>query len=158
MSAAQLKKMKKELDEVLSQATFMAFVQVVRRHENANLGDVMALAQEMGIENATVGELFFDDLPRSGKDWAKNKKAIAAKKPKAKDGVPNLRTVKGREEYDVLVFQALEKSGDWTPASFVRERAGGNEHQARASLNRLIESGRVEYRGRSNATRYKAVA
>lgn len=65
MSAAQLKSMKKEIDRVLSDAKIMAFVQVVRRHEKATLGDVMALAKEMGLGHLNVGQILFDEIGRA---------------------------------------------------------------------------------------------
>jgi len=141
--------MQREVESVLSEATLMAFIQVVRRHPDATLNEVFKLAEYLNIGDVTLGVAFFDEVPRTGKDWAKKPKAIAAT-------VPELRTAAGREEYDARVLGVLKSKADWSTSQEVREASGGDPHQVRASLNRLIQSGRVHYKGRARGTRYKA--
>jgi len=155
--ANQIKSMKKELSSVLNDARVMAFIQVVRRHGDATLGDVFELAKEMGIENLNVNDVFFGDLPSTGKSWAKNVKALPAVKkvaPAKESSELDTRTLKGRKKYDKTVFRALSKRG-WRKAPDVREKVGGTPGQVRSSLARLIQSGSVEWEGRARATKYR---
>jgi len=150
--------MKKELSSVLNDAQVMAFIQVVRRHGDATLGDVFELAKEMGIDGLNVQDVFFGDLPSTGKGWAKKRaKALpaAAKVSAANEPAePDTRTLKGRKKYDKTVFRALSKRG-WRKAPHVREKVGGTPDQVRSSLARLIESGSVIWQGRARATEYR---
>lgn len=153
--ANQIKSMKKELTSVLNDAQIMAFIQVVRRHGDATLGDVFELAKELGIENLNVNDVFFGDLPSTGKGWAKKSaKALPAAKKVSAANELDTRTLKGRNKYDKTVFRALSKRG-WRKAPAVRGKVGGSPGQVRSALARLIQSGSVEWQGKARATAYR---
>lgn len=153
MRKTQLKSMKEEIHKVLSDAKVMAFVQVVRRHEKATLGDVMALSEEMGLTGMNINQLLFEGLPRDGKAWAKKMRALSVR-TRQRSGV-DTRTAKGRETYDNKVLKEVLRTKAWKSAIDIREAVGGNPDQARRSLNRLIECGRINFTGKARATRYR---
>ncbi len=152
--------MKKEFNSVMSEAHTMALIQVVRRHPDATLSDVGRLADTHGLMDLTVGQCFFDDLPRTGVDWAKQlgpgkaRKALAA----PKNGTRNLNLFRkgDREIFDGKVLVHLKKQKDWTLAIEIRAVLGGTPLQMRTSLDRLLQAGSVEYTGRARSTRYRA--
>jgi len=157
MSDKQLKSMKKELDDVLLEARVMAFIQVVRRHGDADLNDVFRLAKMCGLEHLSVNEIIGDELPRSGKDWAKRKLGDGSKPKRAiaSSGF-EVRTKAGRNKFDTAMLKELKSIGhSWTDAAELQIRLGGNPDQTRRSLNRLIELGKVTYKGKARGTRYK---
>ena len=66
------------------------------------------------------------------------------------------RTQQGRATYERDVLAALQKSSGKTSAQDIRKQVGGTPEQARVTLNRLIELGKVQYEGQARATRYWA--
>lgn len=157
MPKKQLNSMKKELAAVLAEANIMAFIQVVRRHGDADLGDVFKLAKLFNLEHMSIKELFADRWPRSGKDWAKKQLGDGAKTKKAlASGGLEVRTKAGRNKFDTAMLKELKSIGhSWTEAADLQIRLGGNPDQTRRSLNRLIELGKVTYKGKARGTRYK---
>lgn len=95
-------------------------------------------------------------------DSAKPKKKRSTKKKapprKQDDDTPelafNLRTEEGRDQYDAEVAKALRKLGEEVAAGEIRKEVGGSPAQVRAALDRLIDQGRVEYKGNTRSTRY----
>lgn len=157
MSKKQLKSMKKELNDVLLEARVMAFIQVVRRHGDADLNDVFELAKMCNLEHLSVKELVADELPRSGKDWAKGQLGEGTESEKAiASGGFEVRTKAGRNKFDESMLKELKSIGhSWTEAAELQTRLGGSPDQTRRSLNRLIELGKVTYKGKARGTRYK---
>lgn len=157
MSDKQLKSMKKELDDVLLEARVMAFIQVVRRHGDADLNDVFKLAKMCNLEHLSVKELIADELPRSGKDWAKRQLGESPKPKKAiASGGFEVRSKAGRNKFDTAMLKELKSIGhSWTEATELQAKLGGNPDQTRRSLNRLIGLGKVTYKGKARGTRYK---
>ncbi len=64
------------------------------------------------------------------------------------------RTAAGRASYERALLAALADTSDPVGATKLRLSAGGTPSQARATLNRLIEAGRVSYVGKGRWTRY----
>lgn len=157
MSDKQLKSMKKELDDVLLEARVMAFIQVVRRHGEADLNDVFKLAKMCNLEHLSVKELIADELPRSGKDWAKGQLGESLKSKRAiASGGFEVRSKAGRNKFDTAMLKELKSIGhSWTEATELQVKLGGNPDQTRRSLNRLIGLGKVTYKGKARGTRYK---
>lgn len=146
------KAMRAEYEKVMSNAKVMAFTQVVHRYPGVSLKDFADFAMDIGAGNVTVGEIL--SLPKSAREWherltASSKKAIAA--PRA----VNMRSVAGREAHDGNVLSYLKSSKRWVSSSEVSDAVGGTPDQARQSLNRLIERGSVEYKGRTQGTKYR---
>ena len=159
----QLESMKGQFHSVMSEAKAMTFTKIVHSNPDATLADVAAFADGCGLEDITIGQAFLGKLPTTGKGWAK--RLTQARKPRAlraaggnakKTGKLNLRKIADREIYDAQLIAFLKKKKGWLAAKEIRHRCGGDPHQARAGLNRLIESGHVEYKGQANAVRYKA--
>lgn len=98
--------------------------------------------------------------PKAGDVAPKKKRQTTKKAPsQTDDDVPelefNLRTEEGRIQYDGAVTKALRRIGGKVAAKDVREIVGGSPAQVRASLDRLIEQGRVVYEGKTRNTRYE---
>ena len=127
----------------------------------------MPSALESLVENMTLREL----SERSGRpvgaivEWALGSgagRAAAPAKSKGSNGTPrpakakgvDVRTPKGRAAYDDAVLDIVGGAKSPVSAQAVRAKVGGTPPQARAALNRLIESGKVGYTGRARATRY----
>lgn len=147
--SAQLSSMKKEYDAVVAEAHTMAFVQVLRRHPQATFKEVAKLADEMGMSHLTVEQCFMGKLPSSGKQWAKETKALTA-------GTVSTAKKSDRQAYDQKIYDWLEEKGGWNAATEIRSACGGTAEQARKALNRLIVAGKIDYKGRARATKYKA--
>ena len=77
-----------------------------------------------------------------------------ARPPAPRRGRVDTRSTSGREAYETAVLGAVESAMDAVSAVEVRAAVGGTAQQARAALNRLIEAGRVKYRGKARGTRY----
>jgi hypothetical protein len=73
----------------------------------------------------------------------------------AKSGV-DTRSAQGRAQYEREVLGVLTRSKSPTNAQEIRRQVGGTPAQARAALNRLIETGEAQYEGKARATRYWA--
>ncbi len=156
MSAKQLKSMKKELDDVLIEAQAMAFIQVVRRHGDADLSDVFKLAKLCNLEHLSIRELLVDELPRSGKEWAEKQLGEGAGPRKAIASGVKVRKKADRNKFDDTMLKELKSRGhSWTKAPALQTKLGGNPDQTRRSLNRLIEAGKVTYKGEARGTQYK---
>lgn len=67
----------------------------------------------------------------------------------------NTRTQVGRERLDARVLAHLGARSGFVAASEVREAVGATSIQVRTSLNRLIEAGKVTWKGKARGTRYK---
>lgn len=68
----------------------------------------------------------------------------------------NTRTPEGRTRYDEAVLALVQESNAPVAAATIRDRLGGTPLQVRAALNRLIDEGKVTYKGRARAMRYTA--
>jgi len=158
----QLESMKNQFDAVMQEAKAMAFIKILNNHPNATLPDVAVFADGCGVGELTLGQLFLGKTPKTAKGWVKRltrQRALPAAGKRKRTGVKgklNLRRQADRDEYDGVIRFFFKKNRGWKSAQEIREACGGDPHQARASLNRLIESGHVEYKGRSNGVRYKA--
>lgn len=81
----------------------------------------------------------------------------ASRRPASSSSVPkniNTRTPEGRARYDAQILKLVGEADGPIAAATLRKKVGGTPLQVRASLNRLIESGQVQYQGRARATRY----
>lgn len=72
----------------------------------------------------------------------------------AAPGVVSTRTPAGRAGYDRAILSALTDIGAPVGVAKLMARAGGSNLQARAALNRLINTGRVAWSGKARGTRY----
>lgn len=110
----------------------------------------------------TIGEIVSFAVegasPTRSSNASRKREVVVVERPVAKskrNGV-NTRTPDGRAEYDEDLFNALEESADWMGAGALRKRVGGSPLQARTALTRLVESNRIEFRGRARSTMYRA--
>lgn len=146
------KAMRAEYDKVMSGAKVMAFTQVVHRHPDVSLKDLADFAMDIGVGSLTVGEIL--SLPKGGKGWNK-RLAASSKKAIAAPRVVNMRSAAEREAHDDNVLSYLKSNKRWVSSSEVSNAVGGTTDQSRQSLNRLIERGSVEYKGRTHGTKYR---
>lgn len=155
----QLESMKEQYHRVMDEAKAMAFIKILNNHPDATLPDVAAFADGCGVGDLTLSQLFPGKRPASAKAWIKllgKQKALPAPRKKKGSAVLNLRLGKDRDTYDAKILSFLEKAKDWRSAREVIADCGGNASQARGSLNRLIESGYVDFKGRTRGVRYRA--
>lgn len=73
---------------------------------------------------------------------------------RVRKGGVDTRTAVGRQAYEAAVLGVVTDATDAVSASDVRAAAGGTALQARATLNRLIQSGAIRYKGKARGTRY----
>ena len=94
--------------------------------------------------------------PSNGEARSKSTTSTTASKPAQarRTGKVNTRTPAGRAAYEAALLGALQASGKPTLAQELRRKVGGAPTQARATLNRLIEIGKVSSVGQARATRY----
>lgn len=148
------KTMKQEYDAAMKGASVMALIQVVGRHPTATLGEVADLAKKEGISGISVGQLFAEDRPKTGAEWA-NGQGSQGKKSLSESDV-NTRTVAARDEYDASILRVLRASPNhWVHAPEIRAACGGTPLQVRTALNRLVVLAYVEYDGVARATAYR---
>jgi hypothetical protein len=145
-----------------------SFAIILRRMSNANpLEDLVArmtvreLAERGGRSVTDIavfalggGRTAGPTKAASAAPRANGAKVAAAPRPRAK-GV-DTRSAQGRAQYERDVLGVLARSKSPTNAQAVRAQIGGTPAQARAALNRLIETGEVQYEGKARATRYWA--
>lgn len=84
------------------------------------------------------------------------KKAKAPKKPAPKTKKVDVSTPAGRAAYDDVIANAIVAAKDWINAEGIRKLTPGTSKQRRASLNRLVEGGRIKYKGQARGTKYIA--
>jgi hypothetical protein len=88
--------------------------------------------------------------PRTTPNPARN----GAASPKPRGGAVDTRSAAGRAAYEAAVHGVVRDATDVVSANDVRANVGGTAMQARAALNRLIEQGRIRYKGKARGTRY----
>ena len=162
--------MKDQYETVMTEARSLAFIKIVHNHPDATLPELSAFADGCGLDSLTLGQCFLGKIPTTGKGWAKRlaprrRRALPSRPGKPGPRTPtqklNLRKQADRDVYDERMLAAAGakkkgKRGYWWSAVELRAVTKGDPHQARASLNRLIESGQVEYQGRTMSVRYRA--
>lgn len=81
-------------------------------------------------------------------------KAAPADKTPPRPGKVNTRTPAGRKAYDEALLAALGAIAKPVGVAKLMARVGGTNLQARASLNRLINAGKVTWTGKARGTKY----
>lgn len=152
--------MRAEYNAAMNNAKIMAFTQVIHRHPEVSIKEMVDFADEVGLKDLTIGEL--RSLPKDGKGWTKRlalpkSGAKALSSAKADRPAVNTRTAEGRKDHDNSVLSYLKGYKRWASSVQVSEVVGGTTKQARQSLNRLIEQGLVMYKGRTHGTRYRFI-
>ena len=138
-------KIETEVAESIGQFQRKAFIDVVSQKPETTIQDLYVLGEKYDLMDVTLGELM-------GKPRAPQKKRRIKKQP---DGAVPVRTKAERDAYDGRVFEIVrDANGSYVSAQQVRDRIGGTPLQVRKALNRLIDSGRIEFTGRARATRY----
>lgn len=151
MQKRSTENMKKEYEDAMGQAATVAFISIVRRHPDVELGEVFDLAKDKGLEHLTIQQVFHDD---NFMDFSKAPKALAAPGKNTNGTSLSLRTVAQREAYRLKMVDAMSR--EWMPSRDIRDAGpGGNAMQVRNCLNGLIEEGIVEFRGNTAATQYR---
>lgn len=159
----KLEEMKNQFGSAVLGTRALEFIRILQSNPDATLIEAATFAESCDLGELTIGQCFLGKLPKTSKGWTKRlaqpgKKPSGTRKSSTKSSKLkyNVRTSVGREKYDRDVLSYLCDSMQWTAAKEIRDTVGGNEDQARRSLNRLIESGSIEYKGRGPGVRYKA--
>lgn len=132
-----------------------ALVAIVTKNPKTSVKDLRDLVND----NPALGDISLNELLGATKGRGKRKGAGGRKAAKAgrKAGSTkrNVRTEAGREAFDQEVLEALKTAGgDTVAATQLREALGADSTQLRTSLNRLIDKGIVNYKGKARGTRY----
>lgn len=147
------KQLNQEYKNMMGAASKVAFIAVVRSNHDVSLLEAAKMAESEGLGHLTVGEVFFDKAVGFGAAKA----LPATRKSNAVDADEvSTRTPTEREDYDRSLLDALTGK-KWISAASLRAAAGGTPLQARKALNRLIDSGKVKFKGKARATKYKLV-
>lgn len=145
-------RMRAEYNAAMNNAKIMAFTQVIHRHPEVSLHEMVNFASEVGLKDLTIGEL--SSLPKDGKGWTK-RLAPTSKKALPPPKNVDTRSAGGRAIHDARILSCLKSARKWISSSDVSDAVGGTTMQARQSLNRLIERDLVEYKGRARGTKYR---
>ncbi len=131
------------------------FVELVRSRPDMTIAELAGLTKGRFAELAnivTVGDVLGASAPAPGRGKGKRGRKRAA--APAAGGAINTRTPAGRAVYDEAVHEAVKAASAPISAPEVRASAGGTELQVRKSLNRLIEAGKITFKGKARGTRY----
>lgn len=140
----------REFSAALDDAERNVFIDLIRSRPDMSLADLAKLSK--GRFSSLAGSISIGELLGSGK--ATRGSGPTRKAANSSAGKVNTRTPDGREAYDKAVIDAVLEIGEPASAPQIRSIAGGTELQARKSLNRLIEAGRVTFTGKARGTRY----
>lgn len=134
----------RELERAMRQARRDALRKLVRQHPELTLADLVRLARGRHgttLAGLTIGDLIFDDGTRA----------------RALTPAPvNTRRPADRANFEQAILSTLDVASNWMSASEIRATVGGTPAQARAALTRLIEHGKVVFRGQARGTQYKS--
>lgn len=136
-----------EYNAAMENAKLMAFSQVIGRHKDASIKELLNFAKRVGVEDLTIGDLL--DLPKTDAQW-RDKLALPGQEQKA------LAPAVTPDKYADRIFKMLKQQGRWMSSGELRATCGGSAHQVRRALNHHIEHGRVDCKGKTQGTRYKA--
>ena len=146
-----------------------AFIKTVRERPKTTLGEVLALAEEMGFKDLTLGDIMEAGVTQRVNGRAVGEKIVQQKgkgggkkkaPPKAGTSgaskVITTRTIVGRQHLDnrVLSEMRCEVGREWPASALTELIKGASAHQIRQSLARLIEDDRVTWGGRARGTWY----
>lgn len=144
----------REFSAALDNAERNVFIDLIRSRPDLSLADLAKLSK--GRFSSLAGSISIGELLNgAGRSAARSGRGATRKAaaPSAA-GKVNTRTPDGRDAYDKAVIDAVMQIGEPASAPQIRSLAGGTELQARKSLNRLIEAGRVTFTGKARGTRY----
>ncbi len=135
------------------------FVELVRSRPDMSIAELATLTKGRFAELAklvTVGDVLGASAPAPAPAPTRGKAKRGRKQaaPASSGGKVNTRTPAGRAAYDVAVHDAVQGASGPISAPEVRASAGGTELQVRKSLNRLIEAGKITFKGKARGTRY----
>jgi len=142
----------REFSAALDNAERSVFIDLIRSRPDMSLADLAKLSKGRFSSLAgsiSIGELLNGAGVKAGRGGGAPRRAAAVSAGKV-----NTRTPEGRDGYDKAVMQAVLDIGEPASAPQIRSIAGGTELQARKSLNRLIETGKVTFTGKARGTRY----
>lgn len=83
---------------------------------------------------------------------------VAKSRKRSGEGSVDVRSTAGRAAYDASVLGAVRAAEGWISAQSVRELVGGTAAQARTALNRLFEAGKIDFKGKARATKYRVTS
>lgn len=151
--------LQEQYDQQIGDLERSAFIEVVRQNPGSTLREIVELVGRdhkpsgLDLMDVTVAEI--SGKITSVRNVRRSQKKGATTKAKRGAGRIDTRTQVGRNKFDQAVHDHLKKnkSRRWA-SSELRKLTGATEHQLRASLGRLIESGLASWEGSTNQTRY----
>lgn len=128
--------------------------------DDTPLSEFSEFAEMAGIDDLTIGDI----IKFCGGQTQSVQVTQGAQKPRAQLALPgvtqpvkrNLRLAAERERYDQDVIAFLKNHGTWATSQDIQAGVPGAKKSGFLSaINRLIENGSVEYRGKTSATKYR---
>ncbi|MCA9715138.1 MAG: hypothetical protein KC468_10700 [Myxococcales bacterium] len=148
-----MSKYETEIRSALDEQERQVCLDLLRASPELTLGDIHKLSRgSIGrhFGSITVGEL----LGSSGSSGAQASGAKLRVAPAPASASVNTRTAAGRKAYDDALLDALKAEDKPVSASRLIARVGGSKLQARAALNRLIETKKITWTGKARGTKY----
>lgn len=151
-----MSKYETEIRSALDEQERQVCLDLLRASPELTLGDIHKLSRgSIGrhFGSITVGKL----LGSSGSSGSSGAQASGAKlrvAPAPASASVNTRTAAGRKAYDDALLDALKAEDKPVSASRLIARVGGSKLQARAALNRLIETKKITWTGKARGTKY----
>jgi len=148
------KQLSQEYKNMMGAAAKVAFITAVRRNHDASLAEVVEMAEAEGLGHLTVGEVFFEKKVEFGVKALPAARGARKSRHSVDASEVDTRRPADRASYDRSLLDAMfEKK--WMSAQDLRKVAGGTPLQARKALNRLIEGGKIKFKGKARATKYR---
>ncbi|GEM_PF-2870911 len=125
-----------------------AIVEFMVGHPSATLGELLTLDQE--LKNLSIAEVIHAESVSTQSTSPQNLPATGSL------NAVDTRTAAGRVTYDASVLATIRKFNGRVGAETLRTSAGGDPHQIRRALARLVRRREVKRTGRARSTLYEA--
>lgn len=127
-----------------------AFVDVIAKNPKTTVRELAKLV----AANPDLGGLTLTEIIGGKAKQTRGRKG-GRRSAGARTEKRNVRSAAGRAAFDKDVHAALQKcGGENVAASELRKHLGADPAQLRASLNRMINEGKVTFTGKARGTRY----
>ena len=141
-------------------------IELLRQNPDMTLGDLQKLSKgslASIFAEITLGELLSGEGARSKAPArplparpvaGKPRPAVPEARGRTEGAEVDVRTPAGRAAYEAALLAALGEFTEPTGVAVLMRKVGGTNLQARAALNRLIESGKITWIGKARGTKY----
>jgi hypothetical protein len=141
----------RQFSNAIESAERAVFIELIRDNPQLSLAEIAKLGKgrfEGLLSSVTVGDIMGASKGRRGGRRAEGRAVRGGKKH------VDTRTRAGRDAYDEAILGVLQNASRPLRAPEITGEVGGSPLQARASLARLIDAGRVTWEGKARGTKY----